>query len=45
MNVRNNLVTLRETKEHCTRVKVHIKTTFKAAIASLCGGPKASTRM
>ena len=44
MNVRNILLTLREMKEHCTRVKVHNKITFKAAITNLCGGPKASTR-
>ena len=44
LNVRNILVTLREMKELCTRVRVHIKTIFKAAITNLWGGPKASAR-
>ena len=40
MNVRNILVTLIEMKEHCTRVKVHTKTIFKAAITNLWGSPR-----
>ena len=45
LNMRNILVMLREMKEHCTRVKIHIRANFTRIVTNLWGGPKACESM
>ena len=45
LTMRNILVMLREMKEHCTRVKIHVGTNFMTIVTNLLGGPKAWERM
>ena len=45
LTMRNILVMLREMKEHCTRVKIHVRTNFTTIVINLLGGPKACESM
>ena len=45
LNMRNILVMLREIKEHCTRVEIHVRTNLMTIVTKLWGGPKACESM
>ena len=45
LTMRNILAMLREMKEHCTRVKIHVRTNLMTIATNLGGGPKARESM